>query len=1254
MAHVPVLLLDTLEELVDKELRTFQWFLYSNVLEGFPHIPKSRVDGVDRPGIVDHLVQTYGYDDAVSVTVDILTRMKLKLWAEKLKKKYDEVPSNQIGKEINHHAIQDKLKSTLREKYQNFYEGNADEGDTVYLNKIYTELHVIEGAWGTFSEEHEVRQQRCSHVSTEETSIKVSNIFKPKPDQEKRIRTVLTQGIPGVGKTVCVRKFTLSWAEGEENQDIAFLFPLPFRELNPNIDEKDYSLMQLLHQFFPEMKPLEALGTECKVLFIFDGLDETLLPLNFKHNKVLRDETEPASLDVLITNLITGDLLGNALIWITSRPAAISRIPRKHIHQWTEVKGFAGEQREEYFKRHVHDDNLAIRIISHVKSSRSLYIMCQIPVFCWITVTVMKKMLRDNLTGGMPNTLTEMYVYLLLCQTDRMIEGHYPMGSDNVVLKLAELAYRQLEKGKLIFYEADLKECGMDVKEATIYSGVCTEVFVMEGRRRREVFSFVHLTVQEFLAAVYAHHSYMQRKDNVILGYLKRMSTRWLPKSVFNFHKTAIEKASESKDGRWDLFLRFLLGLSLKSNQELLGRILHLEMDGEEDVARTIQFIKERIKEEPEAKLNLFHCLSELKEESVVREIQSFVSSGNLAAKKLSPVQWSALTFELMTSEATEEEFDLKKYIRSEEGVVKLLPVITSSTRALLNRCNLTENCCELLASALSSTSSHLTELDLSDNSLKDSGVKLLSDGLGSPHSKLKRLRLHKCNLEGDCCEVLAGALSTESTQLIELDLSANDFQKTGIKALCMGLCSHHCKLKTLRPLTDKHEILICRLNQCKLKDNCCEDLASVLRSGTSNLKNLDLSNNSLKDSGVYLLTAGLKSPHCRLETLRLSWCGLTQKCCNHIGSALSSESSHLRELDLGGNNLQGPGIQLLCAGLSSPHCKLETLRLNEGNLQKCCADFVSVLDSDTSYLKELDLSGNDLQDSEVKRLSAGLASPHCKLETLRLMFCGVTEEGCTYLASALNSNPSYLRQLDLSYNYLQDSGVRLISVHLDNPLSKLEKLSVDHNAECYLTSTLKNYACTLTFDVNTAAKSLFLYDGGKQVTWVRERQQYPDHPERFESVSQVLCHQNLTQRHYWEVEWRGRWVDVAVTMRGIRRRASSHLCGFGYTDQSWSLYCSEDHYRAQHDHQSVEIPAPLSRSHRVGVYLDWPGGILSFYSVSSGTLSHLHTFYSTFNEPLYAGFGMEEDDCSVIICTEEDTPHLTSHSASAERIQEF
>ncbi|XP_056131759.1 NACHT, LRR and PYD domains-containing protein 12-like [Lampris incognitus] len=1219
MARVPQLLLDTLDDMVDKELRTFRWFLYSDVLQGFARIPKSRLQEADRPEVVTLLVQTYGYDDAVAVTVDILRRMRLNLQAETLKETCNEG--------VDHFVIQEKVKSTLKEKCQNIYEGNTDEGDTVYLNKVYTELHLIEGAWGGVSEEHEVRQLRSNQTAVDELSVKLCDIFKNRPGQEKRIRTVLTQGIAGVGKTVCVQKFTLSWAEGEENQDISLLFPLPFRELNPNISRGKCSLMGLLHQFFPETKQLETLEAECKVLIIFDGLDESLLPLDFKNNQVLRDQTEPASLDVLVTNLITGDLLGNALVWVTSRPAAANRIPRKYIHQWTEVRGFTNEQKEQYFTRRLGDDQ-AVRIINHMRSSRSLYIMCHIPVFCWITVTVLKRMLHGKVGGVMPSTLTEMYAYLLLCQIGRMREGDYPVRSDNIILKLAELAFRQLEKGKLIFYEADLKECGMDLKEATVYSGMCTEIFVMEGRRRREVFSFVHLTIQEFLAAVYAHHAYLHRKENVLLSYMKRISARWLPKSVFGFHKTAIEKALESKNGHWDLFLRFLLGLSLRSNQELLSGVLNVNIGGEEEMERTINFIKERIKEEPETKINLFHCLSELKDESFVQEIQSFLSSGRLSSKQLSPVQWSALTFELMTSEATQGEFDLKKFIKSEEGVRKLLTVITSSTRALLNRCNLTEKCCQELASALSSTSSHLKELDLSDNSLKDSGVKLLSDGLVSPQCILELLRLRNCKLQGECCEILALALSTDSTRLRELDMSTNDLQGEAVKRLSAGLCSHHCKLEALR------------LNRCKLREKCCQDLASVFTSGVSQLRELELSNNNLQDSGLKMLLAGLRSPQCRLETLRLSRCGLTEKCCGEVALALTLATSQLKELDLSGNVLQDPGVDLLSEGLRSANCSLVTLRLNDCKLQQCCGQIAAVLSSGPSRLKELDLSDNELQDTGVKLLSVGLGSIHCQLDTLRLLFCDVSEDGCVHLASALRSNPSSLRRLDLDYNYLKDSGVQLLSAQRDDPLCKLEALSVDHNAECYMKSRLKNYTCELTLDPNTAAVSLFLYEGGKRATWVRERQQYPGHPDRFESVSQVLCQQGLTQRHYWEVEWKGRWVDVAVATRGIRRRASSHLSGFGYTEQSWSLYCSEDHFSAQHNGQNVEIPAAPSSvgSHRVGVYLDWPAGTLSFYCVSASRLTHLHTFHTTFTGPLYPGFGMEEDDCSVFICPPEGT----------------
>uniref|UniRef100_A0A087XEI4 NACHT, LRR and PYD domains-containing protein 12-like n=1 Tax=Poecilia formosa TaxID=48698 RepID=A0A087XEI4_POEFO len=1149
MANVKEQLLDIFLELLDEDLRTFQWYLYSSNLEGFLHIPKCKAEGLDRLRTVDLVVQTYGYEGAVSVTVIILEKMKQKLFADRLKELCSNDKSSKTSEaESDLLTIQERLKCTLKEQCLKVYEGNAGEGQRMYLKEIYTELHVIAGAWGGLSDEREFRQQKSKQMAVEET-IKVRDLFKP--DQERRIRTVLTQGIPGMGKTVCAQKFTLSWAEGEEHQYMTFLFPLPFRELNSFMGEGDSSLMGLLHWFFPQMKPIEKLS-DSKVLFIFDGLDESLLPLNFKYNKVLRDETEPAPLDVLITNLITGDLLCNAFVWITCRPAASGKIPRKYIDQWTEIKGFTEDRWQEYFKKRVSDDALSLRIIDHVKSSKSLYVMCQIPIFCWITVTLIKRMLHDDVTGRLPNTMTEMYVYLLLCQTDRMAERHYPMSGDNICLKLAELAFRQLEQRKQIFYEADLKECHMDINEATMYSGVCTEMFHMEVGRGQKVFNFVHLSIQEFLAAVFAHYSYMHNKENVLLGRLERLSSKLWRKSLFGFHKSAIERALKSPDGHWDLFLRFLLGLSLKSNQELLYGVLHLEAEGEEDVAKTIQFIKEMINEEPESKLNLFHCLGELRDESLVQEIQSFVSSGRIVSTQLSSAQWSALTFELMTSDTLEETFDLKKYSRSEEGLEKLLVVITSSTRALLNYCNLTENCCPLLASALSSTSSHLTDLDLSNNKLKDSGVQLLSEGLLSPQCKLKSLRLRECKVEGGCCEALAAVLNTESTQLRELDLSANDLQHSGVTALSLGLSSCHCKV----------------------------------------------------------------------ETLRLSCCGLTQKSCSYLSSPLSSDSGKVKHLDLSGNSLQGPGFSTLCSGLKNQHCRLETLILKECSLQKCCADIALVLSTNNSHMKELDLSENDLEDLEVELLSNGIANPNCVLETLSLSFCGVTVKGCAHLASALSSNPSHLRQLDLSYNYLQDSGADLISDQRDDPLCRLEHLSVDHNEECYLKSTLKNYSCILTFDTNTASTSLFLHDGGKQVTWVRESQPYPKHPERFESVSQVLCHQGLTQRHYWEVEWRGRWVDVAVAMRGISRRANSHVSAFGKTDQSWCLFCSEDHYSAEHDNERKEISVPASRSRKVAVYLDWPGGTLSFYRVSSGSLKHLHTFYSNFSEPLYPGFG--------------------------------
>ncbi|XP_062857472.1 NACHT, LRR and PYD domains-containing protein 12-like [Trichomycterus rosablanca] len=877
--------------------------------------------------------------------------------------------------------VQMKLKLILIKKFQCVNEVTTKQGNPTLLNDIYTELYITEGESGKVNNEHEVRQIEAAsrRAATEDTPIKCNNIFKPLSDQDEPIRTVLTKGVAGIGKTVSVQKFILDWAEGKENQDVQLIFALPFRELNLMKDHK-LSLMDLLHFYFQEIKETD-MSSLYKVLFIFDGLDECRLSPDLQNSVRLSDVNESASVPVLLMNLIKGNLLPSALIWITSRPAAADQIPSECIDRVTEVRGFTDPQKEEYFRKRVSDQSLASRIISHLKSLRSLYIMCHIPVFCWITATVLERMFGEAESGEIPKTLTQMYTHFLIIQTN-IIRKKYMKNQEEegeMILKLGKLAFEQLMKGNLIFYEEDLMGCGIDVQEASVYSGVCTQIFREEfGLHQSKVYCFVHLSIQEHLAALYVHLTFLKEKIIVLQQSLYSKLRILKVKQISDLHKSAVDQALQSKNGHLDLFLRFLLGLSLQSNQNLLQALVTQTGSDSHNKDETVQYIKMKISENPstEKSINLFHCLNELDDHSLIQEIQQYLKSGKLKQTKLSDSQWSALVFMLLTSAEELDVFNLSdyanKYSTTNKVLQKLMPVVAASRAARLWDCGVSDEGCSALASALRSNPSHLKYLNLSYNNLGDSGVKRLSAGLENPH----------------------------------------------------------CKLEILR------------LNNCGASDEGCSALASALRSNPSHLRELDLTDNKLGDSGVKRLSAVLENPHCKLEILRLCYCDVSYEGCSALASALRSNPSHLRELDLSYSKLGDSGVKRLSAGLENPHCKLEILRLyNCGVSDEGCSALASALRSNPSHLRELHLSGNKLKDSGVKRLSAVLENPHCKLEILRLDRCGVSDEGCSALASALRSNPSHLRELYLSVNNLTHSGKKLLYDLKDNERFRLEVL---------------------------------------------------------------------------------------------------------------------------------------------------------------------------------------------------------------------
>uniref|UniRef100_A0A8C5DHH6 B30.2/SPRY domain-containing protein n=1 Tax=Gouania willdenowi TaxID=441366 RepID=A0A8C5DHH6_GOUWI len=974
------LLEDNIISFVKAELKHMQ-----KIVDGDdPECSESQMEGEDEE-------QRRSREAFLNITLYFLKRMKQEELAERLQ-------SSKICLHSGTKAPQYKreLKSKLKKKFQCVSEGVAKAGSPTLLKEIYTELYITEGGGGEVNQEHEVIQiETASRRSdTAERAITLEEIFKPRPGRPRPIRTVMTKGVAGIGKTLLTHKFTVDWAEDKAQQEVYFTFPLTFRELNV-LRGRSFSLVGLVDHFFSGSKEAGICSfQDFLVLFILDGLDECRLSLDFLSTQTLTDVSESTSVEVLLINLIRGELLPSARLWITTRPAAANQIPPECVDMVTEVRGFTDPQKEEYFRRRSTDEEQVSRIMSHIRTCRSLHIMCHIPLFCWITATVLEDLLKSREKEELPRTLTQIYSHYVVLQNKvKMVkfdggaatDQHWSPQSREMMESLGKLAFEQLQKGKLIFYDSDLTECGMDLRAAAVCSGVFTQVFREESSLYQDkVFTFIHLSLQEFLAALHVHQTFISSKVNLLDHKPLNLPYSGGQPDFNLLHQSAVDEALRSPNGHLDLFLRFLLGLSLLTNQRLLQGLLTQTGSDSQTNQRTVKYIKKKLSESlsTERSINLFHCLNEVNDHSLLEQIQRSMNSGSLSTEKLSPAQWSALVFILLSSQEHLDVFDLKRFSPSEEAFLKLLPVIKASKK------------------------------------------------------------------------------------------------------------------------------------------------------------------------------------------VKLSSCGLSERSCAALSSVLSSQSSSV---------------------------------------------------------KHLDLSNNDLQDSGVKLLCEGLKSPHCKLDSLSLSGCVITKVGGASLAAALSSNSSSVRDLDLSYNHPGDSAVKLLSQKL-NTLSTLDSLGVaDHGGEQRIKAGVRKYFCHIHLDTNSINRNLRLSDNNRMVTRLWEEELYPDHQDRFDHYYQVLCSTGLTGRCYWEVEWNGN-VSIAVSYRGIRRKGNSKDCRFGNNNLSWSLRCYSGFYYFRHKNILTRTSCLCGSSGRVGVYVDCPDGRLSFYKVSSDSLTLIHTVCTSFTDTLYPGFGIGFD----------------------------
>ncbi|XP_078059580.1 NACHT, LRR and PYD domains-containing protein 3-like isoform X2 [Mustelus asterias] len=799
---------------------------------------------------------------------------------------FDDMNMTQGLSELPSHLedLQQKHKETLRVQAGTLRVNTILIKEKVKIFQLvdrYAELTVISTVRDRTLVEHELlargrdhEEWREKHLRKKLEKIRTDQLFQSSFSQTggllQKIRRLFHQshsrsssgssaavsGVPGVGKTTMVQKIVYDWATGKIYPHFQFVFSFKFRDLN-TINCR-INLRNLILFFYPYFGNIvgELWKNPEGLLFIFDGLDEFKDSIDFADN---RRNTEPQSMCTdpefrckvsdIVYSLIQHKLLPGCSVLVTSRPTALQLLEKADISVWAEILGFVGDERKEYFNKFFEDQTVAAAVFKHVEENEILYTMCYNPSYCWILGLSLGPFFtqRDRKRQQVPKTITQLYsyyIYNILKNHGREIEN-----PRDVLLKLGEMAYTGVSKKKIVFRNEDLIK--YNLQPSQFLSGFLMELLERDDSAQSVVYTFPHLTIQEFAAAL----------------------TQFLTPDPGEIGKLLSEAHSE-EDGRFEIFLRFVAGLSSPQSArplvEFLGPFLH------QTTCRVIDWVKEKVEgqigdsqtETGKRKLlNTFHYLFESQNKALARNTVGSVEKLSFSRLRLTPIDCAVLSHVIGVCD-TIKHLDLERCYIQCEGLQRLGPV--------LHKCQ---------------------ELSLHLNNVGDSGVKLLSAALRNPECKIQKLDLYSNALTDSCAEDLASALSTNRS-LIDLNLSVNKLGDSGVKLLSVALRNPDCKIQELY------------LYGNDLTDSCAEDLASALSTNRS-LIDLDLGSNNLGDSGVKLLSVALRNPDCKIQELRLYRNALTDSCAEDLASALSTKQS-LRILFLGLNSFTDQSVPAL------------------------------------------------------------------------------------------------------------------------------------------------------------------------------------------------------------------------------------------------------------------------------------------------------------------------------------------------------